>query len=161
METPVRLIVDLGRLDDGRTEHLKGALDAALLEADDLEQVRPAGPLAYDLHCELLGEELLVRGTLSLPCACICARCGGDFTAQFAEPDYCESFDIAGLETLDLTESVREGIILALPSYPKCKEDCKGVCLHCGKNLNDGPCECTQDNGTSPWEALAGLTPEA
>lgn len=161
METPARLIVDLGRLDDGRTEHLVGTLDQALLELDDLEQLRPAGPLVYDLRCELLGEELLVRGGLALDCACICSRCGGDFEAQFVEPDYCETFEITGLETLDLTESVREGIILALPSYPICEEECKGVCLHCGKNLNAGPCDCPRNNGSSPWDALAGLTPEA
>ncbi len=160
METPAHLTVDLGRLDGGKTEHLRGELEAALLALDDLEQLKPASALAYDLHCELLpGDELLVRGRLVLPCLCICGRCGGDFRAEVEVPDYCESFAVAGAETLDLTESVREGIILALPSYPVCKEDCKGACMHCGKNLNEGPCGCADTGENSPWEVLNGLEP--
>ena len=162
METPARLIVDLGRLDEGRHEHLKGVLARELLELEDLAQIRPAGGLEYDLECELLPEnELLVRGTLSLPCACICGRCGGDFEAVFAEQDYCEAFNVAGLERLDLTESAREGIILALPSYPICKEACKGLCPHCGKNLNEGACACAEGGGASPFAALDQFEPLA
>lgn len=162
METLARLIVDLGRLDGGRTSHEEGLLDQALLELDDLEQLRPAGPLAYCLDAELLpGGELLVRGTLTLRSDCVCSRCGGDFAADFGVDDYCETFEVQGLETLDLTDSVRESIILALPSYPLCKEDCKGVCLRCGQDLNAGPCACGREGRESPWAALDALTPEA
>ncbi len=42
-------------------------------------------------------------------------------------------------ETDDL---IREDIILALPSSYLCREDCKGVCQYCGKNLNTGSCNC-------------------
>lgn len=162
METPERLIVDLGRLNGGKTEHLKGNLDPSLLELNDLEQLTPDGPVAYDLLCELLPEdELLVRGALRFPCACICSRCGCDYTDIFAEPTYCETFNVAGIENLDLTDSVREGIILALPSYPICKEDCEGICLRCGQDLNAGPCRCAEESDRSPWDALDELTPEA
>ena len=156
METPARLIVDLGRLEDGKYEHLKGALDRSVLEIDDLEQLRPAGDIVYDLQCELLGEELLVRGTLRLACTCLCSRCGQTYDTEFSEKAYCETFEITGFDTLDLTESVREGIILALPSYPICKEDCKGICLQCGQDLNAGPCTCAKGEGNSPWDALDG-----
>ncbi len=161
METPERLIVDLGRLDDGTHEHVVAQLDAQLLELDDLEHLRPTGPLAVDLQCQLLGEELLVQGVLSLPCRCMCGRCGGEFDADFMEEHYCESFNVAGITFLDLTESVREGILLALPFYPICKEDCKGVCMHCGKNLNVEPCACPREGENSPWDALDELTPKA
>lgn len=161
METLARLTVDLGRLDGGKAEHVQCLLEREALGLEDLECLRPAGPLACDLRCELLGDELLVRGSLRLPCVCVCGRCGRDFEAEYAEEDFCETFETAGLEVLDLTESVREGIILALPSYPICKEACKGVCLHCGKDLNAGPCACGQGSGSSPWDALDGLAPEA
>ena len=156
METPARLTVDLGRLDEGRHEHLKGALSRVFLEVDDLEQLRPEGDVEYDLQCELLGDELLVRGTLQLACACICSRCGQTYHTKFSEKAYCESFEIAGTEILDLTESVREGIILALPSYPICKEDCKGICFHCGQDLNVSACRCAKGETNSPWDALDG-----
>ena len=37
---------------------------------------------------------------------------------------------------------IREDIMLALPSSYLCREDCKGVCQYCGKNLNHGSCSC-------------------
>ena len=161
METPARLTVDLGRLREGRPERLQGSLPASLLEIDDLEQLRPAGPLAYDIEVTLLpGGEALARGALRLPCRCVCRRCGRDFEAEFAEEDFCETLQVEGQNTWDLTESAREGIILVLPSYPICGEGCKGVCPHCGKNLNEGPCGCAQGGDGSPWGALDGWAPQ-
>lgn len=161
METPARLIVDLGRLDGGKVAHLKGVLARESLELEDLEQLRPAGDLAYELHGELMpGDEFLVRGVLALPCSCTCGRCGGAFEATYEERSFCETYPVGGLEQLDLTESVREGIMLALPTYPVCRETCKGVCLHCGKNLNTETCSCAV-GGASPFgEALQGFAPE-
>ena len=44
---------------------------------------------------------------------------------------------------LDLRPSVREQWLLAVPSFVLCREDCKGLCPHCGADLNLGPCGCT------------------
>jgi uncharacterized protein len=46
---------------------------------------------------------------------------------------------------IDLTESVVSAIILSLPMKSLCKEDCKGLCPKCGKNLNEGKCDCVED----------------
>jgi uncharacterized protein len=54
----------------------------------------------------------------------------------------------------DLTELLRQGITLALPSQPLHDENCKGLCPHCGQNLNEGACECRSD---IPNPALAKL----
>ncbi len=43
---------------------------------------------------------------------------------------------------LDLAPMLREHIILAAPMQPICREDCAGLCAHCGKDLNEGPCQC-------------------
>lgn len=43
---------------------------------------------------------------------------------------------------IDISSSVRENIILNLPIKPLCKEDCKGLCPICGKNLNRETCSC-------------------
>lgn len=42
----------------------------------------------------------------------------------------------------DFEPLVSEDVFLNLPSLFLCKEDCKGLCADCGKNLNDGPCSC-------------------
>jgi len=47
-------------------------------------------------------------------------------------------------EEVDLTPLVYEETILALPTRPLCGEGCRGLCAHCGANLNQGPCGCVQ-----------------
>ncbi|MBQ8623423.1 MAG: DUF177 domain-containing protein [Oscillospiraceae bacterium] len=44
--------------------------------------------------------------------------------------------------TLDLNELAISDLLLQLPTKVLCKEDCKGLCLNCGKDLNDGDCGC-------------------
>jgi uncharacterized protein len=48
-------------------------------------------------------------------------------------------------EQIDLEPTLREQLILALPYAPLCREDCKGLCARCGKDLNEGPCSCPAD----------------
>ncbi|MBW6431994.1 DUF177 domain-containing protein [Patescibacteria group bacterium] len=43
---------------------------------------------------------------------------------------------------VDITEPIREEILLSLPFKKICEETCKGLCVHCGKNLNTGKCKC-------------------
>lgn len=43
---------------------------------------------------------------------------------------------------LDLDSDIREEIILDYPIKPLCNIDCKGLCLKCGANLNEGGCNC-------------------
>ncbi|HTD46862.1 MAG TPA: DUF177 domain-containing protein [bacterium] len=49
-------------------------------------------------------------------------------------------------DTLDLTEVVRQHLVLALPIAPRCREGCRGLCATCGADLNLGPCDCTGDS---------------
>ena len=45
---------------------------------------------------------------------------------------------------LDLLPTVEEEIMLEMPSRTLCKEDCLGLCHKCGKNLNEGDCDCAK-----------------
>jgi uncharacterized protein len=47
---------------------------------------------------------------------------------------------------IDLAPLVRELSLLELPMQHFCREDCKGLCPNCGKNLNEGACECPADD---------------
>ena len=47
--------------------------------------------------------------------------------------------------TIDLKEDVREAIILAFPLKPLCRPECRGLCPHCGRNLNEEKCECREE----------------
>ena len=61
---------------------------------------------------------------------------------------------------LDLDELVYTEVIISLPMKHLCKEDCKGICPSCGKNLNDGKCDCNTKQIDPRLQALADLLKE-
>ncbi len=67
--------------------------------------------------------------------------------------DYIETPDY----TLELDEVVISDIVLNLPRKFLCREDCKGICPECGKNLNDGDCDCNKTPVDSRLEILKQL----
>ena len=50
--------------------------------------------------------------------------------------------------------------MLELPIKYVCSEDCAGLCVTCGKNLNDGDCGCKEEEGDPRWGVLKGLMDE-
>lgn len=58
---------------------------------------------------------------------------------------------------LDFSEVVREDMLLSLPLQPLCRPDCKGLCPNCGKNWNEGPCDCPTDEGDPRLSVLKQL----
>lgn len=60
-------------------------------------------------------------------------------------------------EGLLLEDALREQVLLALPLKVICREDCKGLCPHCGANLNDRRCSCAEPADDPRWTALKDL----
>lgn len=58
---------------------------------------------------------------------------------------------------VDVDELVREQILLALPARQLCREECRGLCPVCGKNVNVEQCSCQQGEIDPRWAALADL----
>jgi uncharacterized protein len=63
----------------------------------------------------------------------------------------------AGLTVIELDEDVRQTILLSVPLKHVCREDCRGLCPRCGKNLNEGPCGCVDTTPDSRWQGLSAL----
>lgn len=57
-------------------------------------------------------------------------------------------------EGLLLDDVIREQVLLAVPLKLTCRDDCKGLCPHCGKNLNEGQCSCAVEIEEPRWAAL-------
>lgn len=57
-------------------------------------------------------------------------------------------------EGILLEDVLREQVLLALPLRVICREECRGLCPHCGKNLNLEPCSCTAVPPDGRWAAL-------
>ncbi|HEX8249720.1 MAG TPA: DUF177 domain-containing protein [Pyrinomonadaceae bacterium] len=60
-------------------------------------------------------------------------------------------------EKIDLTDLVREQILLDLPTQILCREDCRGLCQRCGANLNEVNCDCEETETDPRWAALKNL----
>ena len=133
-EQDSRLAVDVTRLDpDG--EVLEGELFC--VDVDE-EFVHPFGGVRYRLDVRLFGTELLVRGRLEQDFDLVCSRCGEDFDTTVKVEDFTESYEVGEkIQEVDLTEDIRESIILALPSYPVCREDCPGIVQKDEKPVDD------------------------
>jgi uncharacterized protein len=107
------------------------------------------------------------QGRLEGVLAASCRRCLADvtvmldaevralFTEDPAEDELAYAVSAEAAE-LDLSTMVREELILAVPKYVLCREDCKGLCAQCGKDLNDGPCSCLPEPDPR-WGALEKL----
>lgn len=138
-----RLWLDIARMEPAG-EALEGALEETVLEiAADDPLIRSAGAVHYSLRAEIVANELIVRGAVRTRIGFACSRCALWFEREVGAPDFFFSRDVSEApEGVDLTESLREAIMLALPAYPLCRAECKGLCPRCGCDLNAGSCTC-------------------
>jgi uncharacterized protein len=58
---------------------------------------------------------------------------------------------------LMLEDVLREQVLLSLPARTLCREDCKGLCPRCGRDLNSETCTCDTAPADPRWAALSGL----
>lgn len=110
---------------------------------------------------ETSGDAYLLRGAIRGPLVAQCARCleparlDLDLPLAFAyeerdeddnDEDDQDDRDVAWFSggIIDLTDEIRDEILLALPIGPLCRPDCAGICSVCGGNRNVSPCDCEE-----------------
>ena len=168
------LRVDLGQLGREGSVVVEGSLpgDEELWKDVGFSWV---GDLAARLRATYAGTgEVVVRGDASGTVRQECRRCldavetsfERDLTMVFvSDPSGDEddggvyAFEPEGSE-LDLSEAVREEVILAVNPYVVCDPECQGLCPTCGANLNEGACDCTDEEIDPRWSALRDLKSE-
>lgn len=124
MET--ELNVYLSEVTDDGLE-LSGTLDDSIYGFKD-EFLKPFAGLRYELGVLHVGSELLVRGKIEQDFEAACSRCGEDFDFTVKIDDFTASFAVdEKTEFVELTTELRECILLTLPTYPVCREDCPGI----------------------------------
>lgn len=119
--------------------------------------------------------QVIARGSLGAETIHECRRCLERVTRDvdlpvemvWTVPDELGDEDDGDLRFLDpssneleLKEAVREELLLAVPRYVLCREDCAGLCPRCGTNLNERTCKCTVEEPDSRWDALRSLKNE-
>jgi uncharacterized protein len=98
---------------------------------------------------------LHMRGTITARMLCICDRCGQEFEStketavdavlvEEESEEHPELFVLDGTE-IDAQEVLSTCLILDMETKFLCREDCKGLCARCGRNLNLGRCRCGKE----------------
>ena len=88
-------------------------------------------------------KNLKIRGKIFCQRKFICDRCLSE-SEENQIHDFDEELESAAVvdNLVDITEIVRDTLIISQPIKNLCKIDCKGLCPVCGKNLNESSCEC-------------------
>jgi len=119
------------------------------------------GPVHVVLSYYRAGTELFFRGELTAATVASCARCAEEFIAlsgrsfryvlaprsigDDSDGDLRAEdleFSLYEGEEVNLTPLIREQMLLALPTRPLCREDCRGLCPQCGADRNEAECAC-------------------
>jgi uncharacterized protein len=168
------LKVDLGLLRRKR----RLAIDVEVPADDPL--VEAAGvdldaPLRVGLELQRAGADIVARGTLAGAVRKDCRRCLEPVVHAFDEPvtivfragasapdaEAEEAWPLPEkAREVDLTDAVREHLVLAVPEFALCRPDCKGLCPACGTDLNRSSCDCTTSETDERWAALKRLGSE-
>jgi uncharacterized protein len=125
-----------GKHDVIKDIRLRGRLEAGL----ELQCARCLEPVPQDIAREF---ELLYR-----PLGADAGRDEISVTVAEAEIGYYQGDGIL------LEDVLREQVLLALPLKVTCREECRGLCPHCGKNLNQEQCSCAVAVEDPRWAAL-------
>src|SRR6266567_2283836 len=132
------------------------------------EELKVIGPVNGHVRIRRINQDLLVDGWIDMMLEMTCTRCLKVFEQTMHVPfeerfyptvdvvtgapthpvDVEEAFPIDEHHLLDLSELIRQQILLDIPMVTHCKEDCAGLCAQCGKDLNEGPCECQPEVDT-------------
>jgi uncharacterized protein len=123
-----------------------------------------AGPVQVRVNLSRSGRIILVKSRVEARVKCICARCLDPFALTLSSeiqvsikpkpdprldpPEEIElsredlESDFYEGEEVDLSPLVQDQVLLTLPAKVICREDCRGLCQRCGKNLNRETCQC-------------------
>ena len=148
-------------------QSLAGKLDKEALTTSPEDLAQPYSELHYDIHVQRFDSELLVQGFLETTLEMTCVQTCQKFKQTFTVEHFASSMEItAGL--VDLTDTLREELFIALPINPNCAEadekmDCTANSHHLtvdkptNTGVNESPAAATRDNWTNNWDALDGF----
>ncbi len=162
------LRVDLGLLERKQSLQVEGFLEPDQHSFEGCGFVLE-NPLHVALTAAWAGSgEMVVRGTMKGSVRQGCRRClepfgrvvNSEVTMVFASPEILDDDDEEtrrierGEREIDLGPHLRDELILLVPMYVECREDCKGLCAGCGANLNETDCQCSTEDMDPRWDAL-------
>ena len=159
-----------------------GTVQRVELDDDDHLDLRDneatlAGPVSGEVRLHRTNQGIFADGTVHVPVELECVRCLKHIQQTITFPlreQYYPTIDVnTGVplppsddelafpidhnHVLDLREAIRQNLVVALPMTPLCDDACKGLCPQCGRNLNEGTCDCQPDTSDDRFSALRQL----
>lgn len=147
----------------GTTKDIDVAVAIIDFEFDDARIVDT--PIDISVHLESLSTGIHVSGTAYATWAGACRRClaplvermGVDLDEMYQKGTHDpDAYEIEN-DQINLLPMVREGLLLAVPLSPLCREDCPGFCPQCGTDLSESDCDCESVAPDPRWSALENL----
>lgn len=144
-------------------------------KASDLEIPEPyLGNFKTKIVLDKFDHQIIVDAVTGIPAKLFCDRCAREFQSEISskfkmvylfrskyDESENEKVDVVYLhpeiDKIDLDKDIRDFAILGVPMKMLCSENCKGLCPKCGKNLNDGPCNCIEVMIDPRWEPIQKL----
>lgn len=143
--------------------HCSGHIDSSILGLQG-NSLQSSGPIAYDLEARLYDAELVIMGSVEAPFRMRCDRCLSEFDHSVQVQELVLSLPVQeGAASIDITEALREELILALPAYPKCEisgKECQINDIIGDFRLDKAPSsgvDSATPSGKSVWDALDGI----
>lgn len=154
------MIIEVTKISPDGSEY-EGEESPGILGLESDSHLRVEGPITYHFRAQVVSNELVVTGRIAMKVAMACGRCADFFSTTLQDSSFLRAYPVPeSTETVDLTEDIREDILLLLEPFAVCSPDCKGLCPRCGKNLNEGPCSCKPDGvkkAVGGWSELDRL----
>ena len=155
-------------LGEGHSQITRNVLPEEIDLRDD-ENYKSSIEIVFDV--EKVGHEYFVDAEIHTSASMVCDRCAEPFKADVQDhvrlifstdenlvEDEDDIYLINDATTeVDVTRSIRETLLISLPQKRLCSEQCKGLCPHCGANLNVETCNCQDESIDPRWEALKQL----
>lgn len=124
---------------------------------DEGEKIEFLSPIILDGELHLTGDVIDLDGRVITELSLPCSRCLVNFNHSIdiliheifsPNPDNKDEDEIIFVEgdTIDVTDIIKNNILLSLPVKKLCKDDCEGLCQHCGTNLNVANCDCDNED---------------
>ena len=120
--------------------NVKGELDPVKLNLET-KQINFSSPVNVECFLTKTRDDLFAKCKLIARTRETCSRCLKEFNMNI-EKKVDLHYELKGELSIELDDNLKDEIIIDYPMKILCKEDCKGLCSQCGKNLNEGPCDC-------------------
>ena len=105
----------------------------------DTDEIKVISPLKVSYRLLLEQDDLLVQLSVDCQLRLVCSRCLCSYEAPF-EKEVKWRVPVGRDKVVDVSDDIRQEILLEYPMKPLCCEGCKGICVICGQNLNEAGC---------------------